>query len=211
MPDMLIVAGCNGAGKTTVTRRFMGTRVGDHVWINPDDTTDGLIALYPEFASDRLFPNLAAAAVSEARADCLIATGRDFVVETVLASKKYLDRAREARRRGMSIRMVYVALETADLAVERVRKRASRGGHDVAPDKVRKRWLSSQENLVEFIPLLSDLLIFDNSDSTEGNPVVPFASLSGRTLTAHIPTGLAHLRAVVRKAAAGSGFVAVGF
>jgi len=112
MALMLIVAGNNGAGKTTLTSSVMGTSLNGFTWINPDDTTDDLIQRYPEFAINRTYPNLAAAWVSEMRVEALIDNGTDFIVETVLASTKYLDRVRKAKTNGMRIGMIYITLET---------------------------------------------------------------------------------------------------
>lgn len=159
MALMLIVAGNNGAGKTTLTSSVMGTSLNGFTWINPDDTTDDLIQRYPEFAINRTYPNLAAAWVSEMRVEALIDNGTDFIVETVLASTKYLDRVRKAKTNGMRIGMIYITLENADLAVERVRARVADGGHDVDEEKIRDRWATSQKNLMAFIPLLDDLAV----------------------------------------------------
>ena len=210
---MMIVAGNNGAGKTTLTAHFMGPRASEFVWINPDETTDDLVRKFPEFYYNRTWPNLAAASVSEARVDSLIEQDVSFVVETVLASPKYLERVKRARKRGMTVGMVYVTLELADLAVARVKARVAAGGHNVDEDKVRKRWATSQRVLMDFIPYLDELVVFDNSTYVPGQPITPFASLSGKTLTCHQQTGLPHLRRIVQNAMMTgiAGFSAVNF
>src|SRR3712207_4623033 len=97
MPEMWVVAGSNGAGKTTLTKRVLQKELGSLVWLNPDETTIDLARLYPDLdVADRGFAILAAAQVSEVRADCLISCGRDFLAETVLSSEKYLSRVLKA-------------------------------------------------------------------------------------------------------------------
>ncbi|HYI68956.1 MAG TPA: hypothetical protein VEX87_04380 [Skermanella sp.] len=180
---------------------------------HPDETTDDLVGKFPEFLYNRTWPNLAAASVSEARVDSLIEQDTNFIVETVLASPKYLERVKRAKKQGMTIGMIYVSLELADLAVARVKARVAAGGHNVDEDKVRKRWATSQHVLMDFIPHLDELAIFDNSTYVPGQAITPFASLSGKTLTCHQQSGLPHLRRIVQNAMMTgiAGFSAVGF
>src|SRR5207248_1280215 len=67
---------------------------------------------------------------------------------------------------GYIVAMVYVAVRTADIAVQRVAFRVHAGGHDVPADKVRSRWSRSHEILGTFIPHLDSLFVFDNTQET---------------------------------------------
>lgn len=163
MPRMTIIAGCNGAGKTTVAKNAFSHDT-ETLWINPDHTTDDLLRLYPDLVPNRNAANLLAATVTEGRVDHAIEAGRTFAVETVLSSTKYLSRVHASRARGFSVGLVYVILESAELATQRVSDRTKNGGHGVDPKAIRKRWMLSQFNLIRFIPLVDDLIIFDNSN-----------------------------------------------
>lgn len=60
--------------------------------------------------------------------------------------------------------MVYVAVRTPDIAIERVAFRVEAGGHDVPADKVRSRWERSHEILAALVPHLDALFVFDNTE-----------------------------------------------
>ncbi|MFC7332443.1 zeta toxin family protein [Rhodocista pekingensis] len=172
-PQFWIVAGCNGAGKTTLTRHYFRSRTAGEplidlsaTWINPDATTVDLRGLYADFSLTGA--NLAAADVSLRRLEDHIGSRRPALIETVLASDKYLAPVERARAAGFSIHLIYVTLESPDLAIARVRQRVQQGQHDVPPEKVRQRWSRSMLHLMQFIPLLDELKVFDNSSCQTG-------------------------------------------
>jgi predicted ABC-type ATPase len=127
------------------------------------------------------------------RIEQLVATrieqGRSVTVETVLSTLKYLPHLRNAKARGYRTGMVYVALATVDLNIARVRTRVEAGGHDVPEAKIRERWQRSHDNLVSLLPLLDELLVFDNSDI----PPLLVAQKAGGTLTVLRTDRLPHL------------------
>jgi hypothetical protein len=82
-----------------------------------------------------------------------------------------------------------VALATVDLNIARVRTRVEAGGHDVPEAKIRERWQRSHDNLVSLLPLLDELLVFDNSDI----PPLLVAQKAGGTLTVLRTDRLPHL------------------
>ena len=99
-----------------------------------------------------------------------------FAFETTLASRTFAPFLREARDAGYVVHLVYVSLESADLAVRRVRIRVERGGHDIPEVTVRRRYARSLRNFFEiYRQLTDDWTLWDNS----GADVVPVAS--GRT------------------------------
>ena len=63
---------------------------------------------------------------------------------------------------------MFVALPTVELCIERVEVRVRQGGHRVPADRIRKRWNAAHDNLVRFLDLVDDVLVFANLD-----PVVP--------------------------------------
>ncbi|WP_252979220.1 hypothetical protein [Pseudomonas cyclaminis] len=74
---------------------------------------------------------------------------------------------RQAKAAGYRVYVYYVATADADINVARVAYRASIGGHDVPPDKIRSRYKRSLENLSEAILLSNRAYIFDNSQDGE--------------------------------------------
>lgn len=84
-------------------------------------------------------------------------------METVLSTDKYFRHIRRARQLGYIVSMIYVAVQTPEIAVERVALRVQAGGHDVPEEKIRARWERSHRRLAEIIPELDALFIFDNT------------------------------------------------
>ena len=60
--------------------------------------------------------------------------------------------------------MRYVGLEGADLHIARVRARAAGGGHDIPETRIRERYDYSRQHLVELVPMLTSLDVFDNTN-----------------------------------------------
>jgi len=59
-------------------------------------------------------------------------------------------------------------VESADLHLARVRSRVAMGGHDIPEAKIRERYARSRMKLIELLPHLSELKVFDNTE--EGDP-----------------------------------------
>jgi predicted ABC-type ATPase len=54
-------------------------------------------------------------------------------------------------------------LRSPELHMARVRSRVARGGHDIPDEKIRERYDRSRINLIELMPRLTELRVFDNS------------------------------------------------
>jgi predicted ABC-type ATPase len=92
-----------------------------------------------------------------------IAAHQTVGVETVLSTGKYRALVDHAHAHGFAVRLIYVFLKSADLNVERVRIRVSKGGHDVPEDRIRGRRQRSFEQLGWFLGAADRVDIFDNS------------------------------------------------
>jgi predicted ABC-type ATPase len=152
-PELLLVAGINGAGKST----FASARGN---CLDPDKLARGIArwVLVPVLA------NWIAVEYIERRVARAIRRGESIAVETVLSSNKYMKHVRRARERGFRIAIVYVALSSVELSIERVATRVRAGGHNVPEAKIRDRWTRSLDNLAAFAPLVDRLEVVDNSD-----------------------------------------------
>ena len=69
----------------------------------------------------------------------------------------------EAASQGFEVRIWYVGLASPDLHIERVRNRVRAGGHDIPESSIRRRWRHSRLNLVQLLPHLTELRVYDNS------------------------------------------------
>ena len=162
MPWLWIVAGPNGAGKTTFAQAGIIEAVVGRapLRLDPDARATELLVADPNLPE----PSLRAAEQIDADVAACIERGEDVLVETVLSSPKFIDDVERARALGFQIGMIYVGLSTPDDAVRRVALRAARGGHNVSPTDVARRYERSAAMLSQFVPLLDALYVFDNSE-----------------------------------------------
>jgi predicted ABC-type ATPase len=171
VPWMWIIAGPNGAGKSTLTRYGVIRQTSglNLVELNADVRASQILASQPDAPDAAL---RAARDTDAAVIDC-IEQGKDFLIETVLSTDKYLDDVQRAIELGFKIGIIYVALATPEDAVRRVALRAAQQGHDVPADRVRARFRRSAAMLGRFVPLCHRVYVFDNSaPATEGDPAL---------------------------------------
>jgi predicted ABC-type ATPase len=105
----------------------------------------------------------------------------DFAFETTLGANTIPRLLRKAPNAGIGIYVWYVGLESPELHIARVKSRVSRGGHDISEEDIRRRYERSRLNLIDFLPVLRALRIFDNSaeaDPADGQTPKPILVLS---------------------------------
>lgn len=155
---LFIIAGCNGAGKTTACFRMLPELLDCKEFVNADEIARGLSPFQPETVA------LEAGRIMLSRIHELIGRGEDFAFETTLATKSYLSFIRKAKQAGYFVSLVFFWLESPELAIERVKKRVTEGGHHIPEGVVRRRYQRGIENLFNlFFNEVDYLLIFDNT------------------------------------------------
>jgi len=149
---MIVLAGPNGAGKSTFYKAFL--EASGLPFLNADvmQVNSG-VDVYE-----------AAKAVDEARS-FFVRQGLSFITETVFSDPdgKKLAFLRIAMAAGYEVHLIYIGLESAELAKEQVALRTLHGGHNVPPEKVAARYPRSLANLAEAIMFVSRATLFDNS------------------------------------------------
>lgn len=157
-PRLLVVAGPNGSGKTTVTEA--GLR---HEWfdgceyVNPDAIAQEL--------GDWNDPRhvLEAAREAERRREACLKHGRSLAFESVFSAPDKPDFVVRALEAGFFVRLFFVSTESPDINVARVAQRVALGGHSVPPDRIVARWSRSIANCAAVAPLVDRLYLYDNS------------------------------------------------
>jgi predicted ABC-type ATPase len=91
----------------------------------------------------------------------------DFTFETTLGGTTMPRLLAEAASRGIEVRVFYVGLASADAHIERVRQRVRAGGHDIPEADIRRRYRHSLLNLVQLLPALTELRVYDNSATAD--------------------------------------------
>jgi predicted ABC-type ATPase len=157
-PQAHIIAGSNGSGKTTFAREFLPRYAHCREFLNTDLVAAGLSPFDPDTAA------VAAGRVLLARMKELIRQGKSFGFETTLAGKTYERVLRDMKARGYGLRLFYLWLPSADMAVARVARRVAKGGHNVPEDVIRRRADIGLQNLFQlYLPLFDSWFLFDSS------------------------------------------------
>ena len=111
-----------------------------------------------------------------------------------------------AKDRGYDVTLRYVAVDDAEKNIRRVEARTALGGHWIAPDTVRRRAMTSLENLPAAIAIADRSVLLDNSDATyrqvldvERGRVLSEAPDPPRWLAGQIPRIAAELERVARE------------
>jgi predicted ABC-type ATPase len=159
MSRLLVLAGPNGSGKSSVAGALLRENGGDY--FNPDEVARAIADLDP--AVDMVEANSRAWHEGVRRLEAAIARAEEFNFETTLGGKTITRLLQTAIAHGVDVVVWYVALATPELHVARVQARVAEGGHDIPEGEIRRRFDSSRLNLIELMPGLAALRVFDNS------------------------------------------------
>jgi predicted ABC-type ATPase len=70
---------------------------------------------------------------------------------------------RKAKSARFRIHLLYIALSSPELHIQRVRLRVSQGGQDIPDQDIRRRWARSLAHAPEALRLSDEAVVFDNS------------------------------------------------
>jgi predicted ABC-type ATPase len=159
MPRISVLAGTNGAGKSSIAGAMLRSAGGQYY--NPDEETKHVLAANP--GMDPAMANGLAwqAGISQLRA--AIETRQNYIFETTLGGDTVTALLLEAAAAGLEVWVWYCGLDGPDRHLSRIRSRVARGGHDIPEEKVRARYIASRRNLVRLMPHVSRLTVYDNS------------------------------------------------
>lgn len=156
---LYIIAGCNGAGKTTASFTILPEILDCKEFVNADEIAKGLSPFQPEkvsFEAGRIMLNR----ISE-----LLAEGENFAFETTLSTRSYKNKIIESQAKGYRVTLLFFWLQNIELAKERVKIRVSEGGHNIEPEVIERRYVKGIKNLFDiYLPLVDGALFFDNSE-----------------------------------------------
>lgn len=131
MPEAIIIAGANGAGKTTFAREFVPARFPDAQFINADEIS----------RESEVFANpIAAGREMLSRLYKAVEKQQDFAIETTLASRSYAQQIPRWQKHGYRVTLHFIEVPSADFAVDRVAQRVALGGHDIPEADIRRRY-----------------------------------------------------------------------
>ena len=158
-PELIVIAGPNGSGKTSVTQKFL-----HHEWAN------GITYINPDLIANEMFGDWnsedavlkAANFCANWREKCLNER-LSFVFETVFSADDKIDFLIRAKKAGFFIRVFFISTSHPSINAARIAKRVMEGGHDVPIRKIISRYQKSIQNCRTIAPLIDRLYIYDNS------------------------------------------------
>lgn len=122
--NLYIIAGCNGAGKTTASFSILPEMLDCKEFVNADEIAKGLSPFQPEKVA------FEAGRIMLQRIDQLLNNNETFAFETTLSTRSYKNKITEAKQSGYTVILLFFWLQNIELAKERVKIRVAEGGHN---------------------------------------------------------------------------------
>lgn len=122
---LYIIAGCNGAGKTTASKTILPKSLLVKEFVNADEIAKGLSPFNPEGVA------IEAGRLMLRRIEDLLEMGESFSIETTLATRSYINLVRRAQEKGYVVHLLFFWLDSIELAKRRVADRVASGGHNI--------------------------------------------------------------------------------
>lgn len=158
MKRLYIIAGPNGAGKTTASYTVLPEILNCNEFVNADEIARGISPFNPEKVSiqaGRLMLN---------RIKELLNKDETFAFETTLASKYFVEFIKKAKEKEYEIVLLFLMLNSVNLAIERVETRVKEGGHNIPTDVIKRRYNNGMKNFFNrYIDIVDKWFLVDNS------------------------------------------------
>lgn len=162
MPNLYVIAGCNGSGKTTVAKTLLPDYFNCTEFVNAD------------IMAEQLAPHaVASVAIKAARMtlDLVRKTIRDrmdFAVETTLSGLAHKEIIKLSREYEYEVILIYLWLGSVDMAIDRVKDRTELGGHNIPESDIVRRYKRGLVNLFgSYMWIVDHWAIIDNSYQTQ--------------------------------------------
>jgi len=158
-PELIVVAGPNGSGKTSVTRKLL-----HHEWtagtlyINPDEIAQEKFGGWNSSEAVLKAANYCA----ELREQCL-EEKRSFVFETVFSAEDKIDFVLRSKQAGFFVRLFFISTGHPSINASRIVNRVMEGGHNVPIPKIISRYYKSILNCEIIARIVDRLYVYDNS------------------------------------------------
>ncbi|MEQ8475231.1 MAG: zeta toxin family protein [Fulvivirga sp.] len=163
MKKLYVIAGCNGAGKTTASYTILPEILDCKEFVNADEIAKGISPFQPEKVG------IEAGRMMLKRIKNLLQAGESFAFETTLSTRSYVTFIEKAKQLGYQVTCLFFLLDSEELAISRVATRVKEGGHHIPEDVIRRRYKSGLKNFFNlFLHRVDNWLFVNNSgDSYE--------------------------------------------
>lgn len=157
-PTLVIIAGPNGSGETTLTEQLL-----KHSWlqnttyINPDNIAK------EKFGDWSYHSFIKAANYAKKLRDNLLTNKKNIVFETVFSTPEKVEFINKAITQGYFIRLFFIATQDPKINAQRIASRVMKSGHPVPIEKIISRYEKSIINCSKITNIVDRLYIYDNS------------------------------------------------
>ncbi|HET6789811.1 MAG TPA: zeta toxin family protein [Aquabacterium sp.] len=159
IPRLFVLAGTNGAGKSSLGGATIRARGGHY--FNPDEAAAAIRQAQPHLSATQA--NSAAWHEGRRLLQHAVAHGQDYNFETTLGGRSFAKLLEDAAQRGFEVRIWYVGLASPEHHLARVKARVIKGGHNIPEVDIRRRFDQSRLQLIQLLPHLTELRVYDNT------------------------------------------------
>ena len=158
MPKLYIISGCNGSGKTTASYTLLPDLLNCREFVNSDEFAKSFSPFDPSAAS------ITASRYMLMKINYLLDRRADFAVETTLATRSLVQIVRQAQELGYEVTLLYLWLNSPEMAIQRVHDRVAAGGHNIPDPVVRRRYVMGLQYFFDtYLPVIDRWILADNS------------------------------------------------
>ncbi|MGI8541909.1 MAG: zeta toxin family protein [Aridibacter sp.] len=159
MAHVIVIAGANGAGKSTVAPFLLRDKLGIDEFVNADVLAQGLSAYSPETVA------ITAGRIMLKRINKLAEAQENFAFETTLSTRTFVPKLKQMRENGYEVSLFFLWLISEELAILRVAERVRQGGHHIPTETIKRRYQKGLSNFLNLYQNLADNWYFyDNSN-----------------------------------------------
>lgn len=158
-PVLIVIAGANGSGKTTITEQLL-----KHDWLFDCDYLNADNIAQSQFGGWNSATGIIEAAnYVQTKREQYLKEGKNFAFETVFSGQDKVDFLIKAKKEGYFIRLFYIGTESPIINASRVARRVMEGGHDVPISKIISRYSKSIANCASIINIVDRTYLYNNS------------------------------------------------
>ncbi len=145
---LFIVGGANGTGKSTIAYEY--SKIHKINYLGADDILKELENTgkrKSEIEAGKIFFN---------RLEEILKKNNSILIESTLSGLGLLNRILDFKKAGYIISIVFVFLDSIDLCKKRVKIRVKKGGHNVPPADIERRYNRCHKNFWEKYRFIAD-------------------------------------------------------
>jgi len=157
-PQIYIIAGPNGSGKTTSAKTLLPELLDCYEYVNADSVAAALSPFNPDNVA------MQAGRLMLGRLENLAKINKSFSFETTLASRTFIPFLTKCISNGYKVNILFLWLKYPVIAIDRVKSRVAQGGHDIPQDVIIRRYYRSINNfLTAYSEIAHNWYLYDNS------------------------------------------------